>query len=130
MYIYIYIKWTDLICLFNLFHKYSKLCYVKIKLWTRKRGHYNQIPIHCGYSCGPDLPGQSPPVRMSSALPLDHACRIHSIKLNPTSPNPWHQRLYYGLLFGHPRNKACGCVNDSRIIAINVSDWRLINEAH
>ena len=34
------------------------------------------------------------------------------------------------LVFGHPRNTACGCVNYSRIIAINVSDWRLINEAH
>ena len=31
---------------------------------------------------------------------------------------------------GHPRNTACGCVNYSRIIGMNVSDWRLINETH
>ena len=36
-----------------------------------------------------------------------------------------------GLLgFRHGEDTAWGFVNESRLIAINVTDWRLINEAH
>ena len=46
-------------------------------------------------------------------------CCVHSLR-NPTSPNPSYQRLTR--VRAPEENTACGCVNDSRIIVINVSD--------
>ena len=46
------------------------------------------------------------------------SCRVNSLR-NRLLRTPDMKGL---LGFGHPRNTACGCVHDFRIIAINVSD--------
>ena len=65
-----------------------------------------------------------------------YSCHVFSLR-NPTSPNPWYQRHIYSCHVFSLRNptspnpwyqRLTGVrANYLRIVAINVSDWRLIN---